>query len=263
MITLEATNGLCNRLRAIDGALALARAVSTGLRIVWARTEACGAPFAALFEPLPGASVVERSLWGNRLLRRVELFSGRHTRVIRDAEMGQLLASGYDFTRIAGEPSTFIQTYARFFPSPRPFAGFVPVASLAAEIDRLASSFAAPMLGIHIRRTDNARAIERSPTADFVERMQREVAANPGTRFFLATDSPEVQAELRQAFPGRVVTRARCFERTSTAGIRDAVADLYCLARTRRIIGSYFSSFSQTAAEIGGVPLEVVDRAAP
>jgi hypothetical protein len=260
MITLEPTNGLCNRLRAIDGALALARQVSTGLRIVWARTDACGAPFSAIFDPLPGASVVERGLWSNRLLRRVELYSGRHTRAIREREMGHLLATGYDFTALAGEPSTFIQTYGRFFSSARPFAAFVPVAPLAAEVDRLTSAFSAPTLGVHVRRTDNARAIAHSPTSDFVERMERELTANPDTRFYLATDSPEVEAELRHAFPGRIVVRAKAFERTSIAGIRDAVVDLYCLARTRRVIGSYFSSFSHTAAEIGGLPLEIIDR---
>jgi hypothetical protein len=35
--------------------------------------------------------------------------------------------------------------------------------------------------------------------------------------------------------------------------MQDAVVDLFALARTSRILGSYFSTFSETAASIGGI----------
>ena len=262
MITIEPIHGLCNRMRTIDSALALAHALSTDLRIVWARTAECGAPFSVLFEPLGGVALVERGLWANRVMRRFELGTGRYTRVLREAEIGDLLATNFDFTRLAAEPSTFIQTHGRFFPSSRPFWMFVPTAPLAAEIDRVSSEFAPATFGVHVRRTDNARAIDRSPTSAFAERMARELETNADTQFFLATDSPRVEAELVRAFPGRIVARPKVRDRRSAAGIRDAVVDLYCLSRTHRIIGSYFSSFSNTAAEIGGVPIEIIDRQA-
>ena len=33
----------------------------------------------------------------------------------------------------------------------------------------------------------------------------------------------------------------------------DALLDLYCLAACKKIIGSYFSSFTDTAASLGGI----------
>jgi hypothetical protein len=259
VITLEPTSGLCNRMRAIDGTLALARSISADLRIVWARNDLCGAPFSALFEPLPGAVVRDRSRWAHRLLRRVERHAGRHTRFLGHAETYRLFRSDYDFRELKREASTYIRTNARFFPTEPLFAAFVPVAPLAAEIERVASAFISPTLGVHIRRTDNAESIRRSPTSRFLERMGQELERNRDTRFFLATDAFEVEAEILAAFPGRVLTRPRVYDRASTAGVRDAVVDLYCLARTHRILGSFYSSFSDTAAEIGGVPLEIID----
>ena len=116
------------------------------------------------------------------------------------------------------------------------------------------------MVGVHIRRGDHNLAQERSPTAAFIERMAAEDAA---VRFFLATDSPAEEHALSIHFPNRIITASKAFGRDSTAGMRGAVVDLYALARTSRLLGSYWSSFSETAAEIGGITLEVIDLGPP
>ena len=41
-------------------------------------------------------------------------------------------------------------------------------------------------------------------------------------------------------------------------GIRDGVADMYTLARTQRIYGSFQSTFSEMASQLGGIPLQVL-----
>ena len=40
--------------------------------------------------------------------------------------------------------------------------------------------------------------------------------------------------------------------------IREGVADMYTLARTQKIYGSFQSSFSNIAAQLGRVPLEIL-----
>jgi hypothetical protein len=64
---------------------------------------------------------------------------------------------------------------------------------------------------------------------------------------------------MREAFGNRVLTRPKRLERARPEGMRDALIDLLCLARTRRVIGSVYSSFSEAAAEIGGVELVAID----
>ncbi|MEX0875808.1 MAG: hypothetical protein WD646_00525 [Actinomycetota bacterium] len=262
MITLEPIEGLSNRMRAIAAVIALCRDIDTELRVVWTRSTGCNCRFRDIFEPLPGVKLVDRGLWANRLLRRVELYTRRHTREIRQDEITRLAHAGYDFHQLATERSTFIQTYDNFYPlDERPFEAFVPVSALLKEIDRITSSFAPHTLGVHIRRGDHLASRTRSPTSAFVDRIEAELAERPNTLIYLATDSEEVETKLRRIFADRILSCPKTFSRSSVAGIRDAVVELYCLARTHRILGSYFSSYSQTAAQIGAIPLEVIDRA--
>ena len=45
-------------------------------------------------------------------------------------------------------------------------------------------------------------------------------------------------------------------DRNSLEGMKFAVVDLFCLSKTKKIIGSVGSSYSQIAAEIGGIEVE-------
>ncbi len=88
--------------------------------------------------------------------------------------------------------------------------------------------------------------------------MQRELEATPDTWFFLCTDDPEVAELLQARFPGRVLVLEKELSRDTQAGMEAALIDMLLLARCRRVLGSYWSSFSQIASEIGGTDLEIV-----
>jgi hypothetical protein len=113
----------------------------------------------------------------------------------------------------------------------------------------------APLVGVHIRRTDHRKAIQLSPTVAFFERMR---AYPPTTHFFLATDDALERDLLVQAFPGRVHFGATTLNRDSEEGGVQAFTDLLCLARCREILGSAGSSFSEVAAAWGGCPLHLI-----
>jgi hypothetical protein len=83
--------------------------------------------------------------------------------------------------------------------------------------------------------------------------MRRCLCAEPDARFFLATDCPQTEAEIRAIFGARVITRPRVASRDTRGGMLDAVVDLFALARTSRILGSYYSTFSETAASLGRI----------
>ena len=85
--------------------------------------------------------------------------------------------------------------------------------------------------------------------------MKQELEADPATMFYLATDDMEEEKRLREAFPGRILSNEnRCLRRDSIDGMHDALLDLYCLASTRKIIGSFFSSFTDIAADMHHIP---------
>ena len=116
------------------------------------------------------------------------------------------------------------------------------------------------IIGVHIRRTDNVVAIKESSLDLFISKIRLDLARDPDMYFFLATDDPNVENELISLFKTRIICTNKKFTRSSRDGIIGAMVDLYCLAATTKIYGSYWSSFSSVAASIGNVPLQIVKR---
>lgn len=89
--------------------------------------------------------------------------------------------------------------------------------------------------------------------------MRLELANDPATRFFLATDSPDVEEHLEAIFPDRITIHPKkSLDRNVPEAIQDALVDLLCLAATRKLIGSYWSTFTNAAAAIGGIESVIV-----
>jgi hypothetical protein len=89
----------------------------------------------------------------------------------------------------------------------------------------------------------------------FAEKMSAYLARNPLIHFFVAADDFRAVELLRAEFPGRIAHIPReCDDRT-TACLHYSLADLVALARTRKIIGSSWSSFSEVAGRLSGGPL--------
>ena len=100
--------------------------------------------------------------------------------------------------------------------------------------------------------------MQHSTPDGFRRAMWRAIQQHPEARFFLATDDAALKAELLSEFGERIVTQQTEVRRDTVEGMRDAVVDLWCLAATQRIIGSYWSSFTDIAAELGGISAEIV-----
>lgn len=133
-----------------------------------------------------------------------------------------------------------------------------PRPHLEAHVDKVlaAEGAGAPLVGIHIRRTDNQAAIDQSPTAAFVVLMD---AYPPETRFVVATDdAAERQFLIGRYGEDRIISFAEVLNRTSSLGGIDAFLDFLALSKCQEILGSANSSFSEMAAAYGGRPLKVV-----
>ena len=49
-------------------------------------------------------------------------------------------------------------------------------------------------------------------------------------------------------------------DRNSIAGIKGGIIDMFALSKTNKIYGSFQSSFSELAAQIGNVPIEILQK---
>ena len=135
---------------------------------------------------------------------------------------------------------------------------FVPIRTINDKIEKQCSLFEKNTIGVHIRRTDNIASIEESPLELFYKKLDIDIEIHDNTSIYLATDSEEVKAQMRQRYGRRIICSENEASRNSIVGIQEGVVDMYTLARTNKIYGSYGSSFSDMAAQINGRPLEIL-----
>lgn len=99
--------------------------------------------------------------------------------------------------------------------------------------------------GVHIRRTDNKRAINGNNLESFYGFI--ESATHP---VFLATDDPELKLLICDLYPEKVFTLETDLARASKRNLLDATGEIDLLIRSKNFMGSKGSSFSTLVAEI-------------
>lgn len=263
-LTCVPIGGLCNRMRAVASAAWLAERLGGEVTIYWAVNRDCGAAFNELFQlvEIPGFNVLEPALW------QLHLAFSR----MKNLFIPGLLRRFYFSSQLVGTAECLDEQLPGEIQGPKPFviSGyslsahadlttlFKPTEELQTRINTITSRFSDTTVGIHIRRGDNRQSIEHNSLADYIGFMERQLAECPTTSFYIASDSPALKQELAARFPGSVIQSDAVLERHSVNGMKDAVVDLWCLAATNRIVGSYFSSYSDIAAELGDIPLTIL-----
>lgn len=252
MIIIQPSGGLCNRMRVINSAWELAKKRGDRLTVLWYLCPELNCSFESLFRPVKEFRIINiRSLKDPRKLFYQLTARQRfgNEDIVNHKTDGIL---HQDFYESLKNP-VYLFTWEHFYPS-RDYHFYVPAPSLQRRIDTITASFGKRCVGVHIRRTDNTVSMGKSTTEQFITLMDRELKARPETCFFLATDDAKEEALLRKTFPGRIISNeTRTLNRNSETGMHDALVDLYCLAATAKLIGSYWSSFTDIAADMRGI----------
>lgn len=148
-----------------------------------------------------------------------------------------------------------------------------PVPAVMAAVDVHVAAGLTDRVGVHIRCKSLAADIADVPDADaeygitatatmqrwrsaanvntFAAEMRELVAAKPSTKFYVATDTAAAAVALRADFPGAVDNQPRECDGRDAACVVHALVDLLCLARTRQLLGSNWSSFTEAAVRLG------------
>jgi len=273
MIFLQPHSGLANRLRVIVSALSFSEKVNQDLVIYWEKDSGLNCDFFELYSSNKNLDVrkpdfkvrildrmknkgifkllfnklynIDFSLFDNDFRKFVWNRDGDHI----DMSLIPKNVRNY-YIKVCNEFS-FDAAYLQYLQ---------PVKNIQILINEAIEKFPPNVIGVHIRRTDNDIAIEESPVYLFVERIKKDLETHPDMHYFLATDDPSVEEELIKLFPLRILTSKKYFTRDSKEGIIGAMVDMYCLAATTKIYGSYWSSFSSLAARIGNIQLIVIKK---
>ena len=259
MIVIRPSSGLCNRLRAIASGIRLARECHEQLRIDWyycpikrwAPALGMAIPDSRLFEESSEFAVsnhlrVKYEMpWDKRIydLSNADIFSEKHG----DAFVKRCLVGSRE------EVKRFWTCY-NFYPS-SDYSWLRPRREILVEVDRVLTEFGLNTIGVHIRRTDHRGSIEHSPLSFFTSKIEEEIDNDRTVRIFLATDSEVTKTELLQRYGDHIITKHNVASRYTVKGEVDGLVDLLLLSRTCRVYGSYRSSYSELAAQIGKIPL--------
>lgn len=268
-LTLVPIGGVANRLYAITSAIAYCTEHQIPLRIEWFKDWGMGADFHSLFELSETTAQVQaidarwydyltldkprkKNLWIPSFWQRLA-FDTRiyEQQIYRYTDPSQLLS---DFQK---GNSVYLIHLAQFYPCADLQSIIHPVSAIQEQIKDRIRNFPEYTVGIHIRRTDNIASIEYSPLHLFIEKMEAEIALHPDACFYVASDSKEDKLELQKLFGDRIITYLKEVRRDTHEGIVDAIIELYALAATQKIYGSYHSSYSILAAELSNIKLIV------
>ena len=258
-ITIIPTAGLCNRMRAMSSGIRIAHEVGVVPTVSWQKEKnVCNAAFSDLFLSIPEDIAIVADGRGRFRLRN---WSGRRNVIQRQIQKLLYDQAIYNFNSLEkGEISSFLKpdTQSLLLNSCHRMgeyfdmqAMFRPIDLLESRIDGLSKDFTDKTVGVHIRRGDNAASIKHSPTGAFVRILDGLFSSGEADKIYLATDSLAVRKELTDRYGAAIIYQEESLSRNTSDGIRDAVVDLFCLSRTSKIIGSYYSSFSEIAAELG------------
>jgi len=277
MIVAKPFGGLCNRLRVIDSARTLARRLGTETQVIWKTAADMVAPFDQLFDAPPDIRFrndgrfrfIQSPADWPRVARPLVRVSNRLlgvTRAYFERDVPRIWNGEDDLSALRATDTVFfctcqsLQNWKNL-----DYSWLRPQAELAERIrGHIAGFDGARVVGVHIRRTDHVISTGESPLELFVARMDVELQTRPGTKFFVATDDPETERALVDRFGQQWIhTHKKQFGRDSVEAIRDAVVDLFLLASTESLLASAASSFSETAAIIGCIPITILRRSGP
>lgn len=248
MIIVNPKGGLCNRIRTVNSAYFLAKKLKKSLKIIWVTDRFLGCSYYKLFKKINQIEVIERNktIGIEYLIRKLKC-----NKIINNREMEGFIKSKFDLIKLSKYQDIYISTVHKFY-NYTDFELFKPIGEIQNIIDGYVVQFD-NTIGIHIRRTDNIQSIQNSSIDAFIKLINNEIEVNNKINFFLATDSPIIEENLKSIFGSRILTYKKNLNRRAEKGIQDALVDVMCLSNTQKIIGSYWSSFTDIASEINNI----------
>lgn len=254
--------GLGNRMRVISSVYNYALNKSYNLVVHWNKEGGLNASFYSLFEPIKGLEIRDSKLkdfflynYPNKYnLCIPKLFDklGKH-KSFHSMGLNSINKLSFD------EEEIIISTYSQqgeLYPLSKLF---VPNEDIRNIINQVKIDFGEFTVGCHIRRTDNVNAIKNSSLELYEKKIESLFNNNCKAKIFLCTDDSKVKSYLIDKYsPKRILTYNSTLNRHSFIGIRDAVVELYLLASTDLIWGSFYSSYTEMASYLFGTKLEII-----
>ena len=240
MIYLDLRDGLCNRLRAIASLYCYLQDnnIKKKVKVLWFQNQYLNCPFEELLYPINGFEI-ENVKIGKKNITPLNIIvkrflAGQTSRIVEKIE-----------DIYFEKKKIYIRTCSQLYEN-------TSYEMIQFKVNEALIFARRNNIGLHIRRTDNKISIAESPMELFVSKIEQEIALDSTVRFYLVTDDEYIKKELLKAYGKNIICQKNMdLSRESEDGIKGAAVDLLNLANCKKIYGSYWSSFSETASTIG------------
>jgi hypothetical protein len=272
-VIVKPHSGLANRIPVMVSAISLGKQLGCNVKIVWEREKGLNCDFYDLFQRHPALHDVQKSLRTD-IIDKVRAKPTFVTTLSKRMGVGFIMYDANMQEYVWREPNgvidisrfdklkqdIYIKACNDFNFHAENLKHFIPSDIIQAKINASITCFTTNTIGIHIRRGDHQTSIYESPTEYFKIKMRDAIENNDQVSFYIATDNLHVKEELRMEFGEKVYYANAVLNSDTVEGMTDAKIDLYSLSCTSIIYGSYWSSYSDFAAKIGNIPLEIVEK---
>lgn len=256
-IVLRDTQGMCNRIKVLFSSLRFDADDMKPVHMYWPVTGMSKTPFLSLFtfglfqilehnetfESVPGR---EELNIGKKRVWRLDVEAGEvpegFTKAYPKTKTDKPECIDLEYNRI---PENVKNAYKKYFDALRP----------SKEVERRMGQLPVPKhyVGVHIRLNEEWRQWNRS-NGSGVRQFVRVMKKYPKeTKFFLASCDAGIAKQVKEVFPGRILE----LPQKDYLDDIDAIADLYFLAKSDKLIVTFGSSFSEVAWWLGGAKAEV------
>ncbi|GHV49186.1 hypothetical protein FACS1894181_07460 [Bacteroidia bacterium] len=267
-LTLVPYGGLANRIYAITSSIGFCKENNVQLKIIWFKDKGIGAGFYNLLRlssDLKNIKVVDakwhdyrydrprkKNLW----LPFVWQFFAFGKRIYMK-DFPELISKG--LSPYISCKSLYMIHCGLYYEWVDQFKSLLPERNIQTRIKEEIKAFANQRtIGVHIRRSDLPASIINSPLFLFINKIKEELKKDLQTKFFVASDSNEEKLKLKELFGDAIITSFKEIRRDTEEGIVDALTELYMLSLTEKIYGTSYSTYSTLAAQLSGIPIEIL-----
>lgn len=281
VLFVHCMHGLGNRLRALGSALAFSKNTKRVPVVIWESDFHLSANFESLF--LPSGFIVLNELKPKWPFKDMQLFdpSWNHFKhynymeMEKGAKKGELIRNPVDkHIYYKGAYSMESPQYTWWEVDNQELRKLRPIAMVEGYLQSLRKQGLSSAIGVHIRNrtlsTDikdvdfnveyGRKAVEsmqhwrrQSCYVTFIGEMERIIREEDiNAKFYVASDSVEVVRNIEKRFPGKVMSTSRSCDERDSHCLKYAVVDMYALSRTKSLLGSNWSSYTEMAERLGG-----------
>lgn len=267
--------GLGNRIKCLISNMRIATKLNRKLLLYWPKSFSCGADFSDLFE------------------NKFRIISDKEFKDIQKSEDSirydyypanldeskkYLLFPSWRFILLPGDlPKDFVKTFPfedansiefEFSNVPKKlqylFLSQLNKLKIKKSISQKVDEFIKSngfkdVVGLHVRRNDNNPIrVKTSSNELFFKEIEKILNENPKERFFLATDSKKTEKLFVERYNDKILTFKKIDnDRIKAQTIEESLIELLILSKTKKILGSYLSTFTEIAWWFGGCKAEV------